>query len=256
MKKLLNEKTLLKETLNMKGFMTDKKPYNRISVLIKHYLSEGMNVVQVRAAIDKFMESHQKHYVALKWKANIDRWVKKIADKNDYTLNEIEEVKITQYEMDTISQLNDEKMKKILFVALIHSKIYNQLKEKNDNWVNSTTNEIFSDAKLSSVKMIRKELIIGELIDEGLLTQANKNKNVKIIFNENDKSKVVITVRNFTDFLYEYHKWNGAREGKCEICNDPYLIMSIKNTNSKYCDTHRESQRHEKQKEWDQKNKK
>ena len=231
MKLILNEKRILRMSLE-EDYIDKNKPSNTMRILVKHYLSKGMNKSQVYDNINKFFEVNLPDYNKVKWQKAIDSMTKYIHKTKDYNLLDINEVKITINELNTISKLNNKKLEKLSFVLLIYAKIYNQINKNEYNWVNEEHKYIFSDAKIvANVKDQGKMLHI--LKGLGLIVSSTmiESTNIKVNYTD-EESDIVLIVSDFRNYVYEYLRWKGENIINCEECK---ILFYPTNNFQKYC---------------------
>ena len=233
MKLILNEKEILNKSLE-NGYIDSKKPINTIRILTKHYLSIGMNVRQTIDSINNFLLKNMDKYNSVKWINSIETMVIKIHKAKDYKLLNIKQVEITEKELDTIKNINNEKYEKLAFILLVYAKIYNQINENDKNWVNAEHKDIFSDARIA-VKIIEQGKMIHQLIDMGLVepTVIVNKTNIKVNFADKE-SKIILIISDFRNYVYEYLRWKGKNVKECEN-EDCKILFSPTNNRQKYC---------------------
>lgn len=231
MKLILNEKQLLDTSLK-EGYIDYKKPTMTIKLLAKHYFSIGMNKSQAVDSINSFFINYFKGYNSVKWIDTIENMVYQIHRYNNYSLIDINCVEITESELTTIKNINDEKYEKLAFTFLVYAKIYNQMNHNDNNWVNEEHKYIFSDAKIM-IKKDEQGMMIHKLCEKGLIysTKIVDKTNVKVNFVDKN-SLVVLKITDFRNFVYEYLKWKGDKIETCERCG---LLIIYTNNNKKYC---------------------
>jgi len=233
MKLILNEKEMLDKSIE-EGYIDENKPSNTIRTLVKHYFSKGMSKAQVIDTVDRFFLINYPNYNSIKWQKSIINMANYIYRKKDYTIFDIKEVKITENELNTIKDINNIKLEKIAFTLLVYAKIYNQMNEKDDNWVNEEHKYIFSDAKVV-VNVKEQGKLIHNLRELGLVgsSMAVNSTNIKVNFADKDNN-VVLVISDFRNFVYEYLRWKGEKINRCEKCKILFIATNNKN---KYCST-------------------
>jgi len=231
MKLILNEKNKLEESLN-NGYVDINKPSNTIRILIKYYFSIGMNKPQVIDSIDKFFSKHMKNYNSIKWQRLIENMTNYVYKGKDYSLLNITKVEITENELKTIEKLNNIKFEKLAFTLLVYAKIYNQMNNTDENWVNEEHKYIFSDAKVA-VTIKEQGKMIHNLKELGFVESSVmvNSTNIKVNFADLD-SPIVLTVGDFRNFIYVYLRWKGENIKSCEKCN---ILIIPSNNCQKYC---------------------
>lgn len=232
MRLILNESELLTSSLN-NGYVDNKKPSNTIRILVKHFLSIGMNKEQTYESINKFLVENYKEYNSVNWYKIIKGIINKIYKSKNYQMFDVKPIKITESEINKIKILNDIKLEKLAFVLLVYAKIYNQMNNNDSNWVNEHHRHIFSDAKIAVTKNEQGKMIhtLKEkgYVDVSVMVDCT---NIKVNYIEND-SEIAITISDFRNFVYEYLKYfSPDKYIQCTECN-----KLIKPTNNRqiYC---------------------
>ncbi|WP_027399037.1 hypothetical protein [Anaerovorax odorimutans] len=228
---IINENDIVNNAL--KYNIIHKKPTITIKALIKYYYSLGYNKKNIKIEIESFMSKNYISFNNITWDNIINKLINKYAN-DSYKLLVINNIKITQIELVTISNLNNLKQEKILFVLLVYAKIFNQINNENNNWTNSKDKDIFSDAKLT-LKIVDQRLALHKLFQTNLISPAKKVDNTNICVNFiNENSKNVIILSDFRNFVYEYLKWKGEKIGYCIKCGNRFKITSNR---KQYCNS-------------------
>jgi hypothetical protein len=229
MRIILNEKKYAENALQ--NGEVDKYPTTTLRVIIKYLFRKNMSEEQIYGLIDDFIKKHLKDYNDVSRQKKIDDLISQVRN-DESNLLEIEQINITEKELDIIRNLNEIKLEKLAFVLLVYSKIYNIKNNNNTYWINSSTRDIFSDCKIAIVKK-KQELLIHELINLGLVEISHivDNTSIKIRFAD-ENSSVGIVITDFRDFVYYYLKWRGEKIGECDECDR--LFKANRNIH-KYC---------------------
>ena len=214
------------------GYIDKDKPSNTIRTLVKHYFSIGMNKPQIYDSVDKFFELNFPDYNKIKWQKSFEGMIKYVHKTKDFELLDINKVEITENELIPIVKLNNKKLEKLAFTLLVYAKIYNQLNEKDDNWVNEEHKYIFSDAKIivgvkDQGKMLHNLKELG-LVDSSVMVNST---NIKVNYADLE-SPVVLIISDFRNYVYEYLKWKGENIIKCQECE---ILFYPNNNLNKYC---------------------
>jgi hypothetical protein len=229
---ILNEKELLRKSLE-EGYIDNDKTSNTIRILAKYYFSIDMSKKQVYDSINKFFIVNYRKYNAVKWQKTFDRIIDKVCKDKDYNLLNINNIEITKAELDKIKKIDNIKFEKIAFVLLVYAKIYNQMNNKDSDWVNIDQKYIFSDAKIK--ESIYNQGIILHIFEElGLITPTKIVDHTNIKVNYIDKnSPIELVISDFRNFVYEYLKWKGKNIINCEKCG---ILFYSKNNSHKFCE--------------------
>lgn len=232
MKMILNEKAKVDGILNT-GKINNKKPMCDIRLLVKYYFSIGLDKIQVRDSIEDFLKKNYRDFNEVLWMRRLDDLVKSVS-KQKHELFIIEEVCVTQNELNTIKNIKSKMLEKLAFVLLVYAKIYNHKNNNQNNWVNADLKEIFQDVKMK-INKNDQAIMVGKLMKLGLVTKSRQidNTNLKILFVDNDySSEIIIKIIDFKSFIGEYLKWIGEKINKCVDCGE---IIKKSSNRQKYC---------------------
>jgi hypothetical protein len=229
MKLVLNEKELVRKSLE-EGYI-DKKPTNTIKILIKHYFLNGMDKQQVRATIDDFLKRNLVKYNPVKWDDILTKLIKK-AEKDTHELTVVENVHITNTELNIIQNINNIELEKLTFTYLVYSKIYNKINGNDADWVNADRSEIFKDAKIAASTQ-KQRLMVNDLIELGLIESSKRRNcsNKKVLFADH-VGEPELEITDFREIGFVYMKRKGENIGECDCCN---RLFKVKNNKHKFC---------------------
>lgn len=150
----------------------------------------------------------------------------------------IDNIKITQSELDTISSLDNLRAEKILFVLLCMAKQQSMANGFTNGLVKYSITELCKTARVS-VPADDREYILYEIVQRGLLGYPKKNNTQCLIVNFINTDEVVLELDEIDcqELAYVYLKWKNDGRGytKCQRCNR--LIKQSKNGIRKYCET-------------------
>lgn len=228
---VLNEKEYAED--HIKKHDLGKQAFFTISVLAKYYrLYFDINGKALENKLKDFVSlSHLKYENSKQyWDDMISKIVKQTKNRD---LLEIENIWITESEMETISCIKGRQNKRLAFTLLCIAK-FNIIKNPECNgWVNTKINDIFSMAHISC-KRDEKYERLNTLKTYGLIEFPQKPDkiNIRVKFIDSD-SKNILRVFDFRDLGYEYEKFNGENFVRCHECGR--LIKGNKNGTRKYC---------------------
>jgi len=235
MKLELNEinkvNTIIKEGL------VDDKPSATIRLLARYYHQQGMDIGQIIKIIDAFMLKNYSHkYNSVTWEDMIEGTVKN-AIKNNKCLMQVNDVNITETEINYIKSLGNDKFQKLAFTYLVYAKILNQMNSLNSNWIGGKyRNEIFKDAHV-------KELGKDQLKTIHNMSKCNILKLSKDIANNSisvdnyidEDSSIIWIIDDFRELGLQWMQYKGDESiKKCECCNKRFKLKTS-NSNQKYC---------------------
>ncbi len=228
---ILNEKEFAESCINNGQIVG--KPFFTLSILAKYYYHHlGYRKKKITSLLIDFMAQNYPHYEnnKLDWNSNIER----IANNaGKYTLYEIDGVWITQSEIDTITNIHNKVLERLIFTFLCLAKLGNIKNDQNNGWVNVGDKEIFTLARITC-NLQDRDIKIGKLRKLGLLELPKRNDNLscRVTFVD-DESEKVFQVCDFRELGYEYLKYKGENYITCSECG--ILTKGNKSGTKKYC---------------------
>lgn len=150
----------------------------------------------------------------------------------------IDNIKITQSELDIISSLNNLRAEKVLFVLLCMAKQQNISMGFTNGLVKYSITDLCKMARIS-VPAEDREYILYNIIQHGFLNYPKKN-NTKCLFVTfiDDIGKPVLNLDEIDckELAYVYLSWknNGKGYGRCECCGR--LMKKSKNNSKRFCE--------------------
>ena len=228
---VLNEKKYAIECLE-NGFV-GRKPFFTLSIIAKYYYyCLNYKKSKIEMLLNDFMfKNYSIGYQSdrLSWQDTIEKIVKKV---NNYTLLELDGVKITKSELKTISGIGNPNKERVMFTILCLAKFGIARNPQSNGWVNTDSKEIFKMARVSC-KAKERELYIGDLCDRGLLELPKRNDNVSLRVTFIDDGEEELFISDFREIGYEYLKYKGENFIRCAECG--ILTRGNKYGNKKYC---------------------
>lgn len=159
-------------------------------------------------------------------------------------LRQIDEVSITQAEMDIIRQCETERQQKVLFTLYVLAKVYGY----DSGWVNFGIPEIFKLANVS-MKYQDRLFMLHDIYEAGII-QINHTINkqgfkVQLV----PDSPIAITVKKFENLGRQYTAAVKPDYVCCERCQKLFKIKNKYDHSTKYCSECAEIVNREKSKE-------
>ena len=150
----------------------------------------------------------------------------------------IENIKITQSELDIIASLNNLRAEKVLFVLLCMAKQQSIANGFTNGLVKYSLPDLCKTSRIS-VPAEDREYILHNIIQNGFLGYPKKNNTQCLIVNFIDESGDAVLTLDETDckelaYLYLSWKNNGKGYTRCKECN--ILIKQSKTKPRKYCE--------------------
>lgn len=210
-----------------------KKPMETMKRVARYYLDKGYSKSQVREKLDSFLLQCEPKSSLPKWSDRLDKAAKYAAK---YPAIDIDNIEITETEMQKIDNLQSKQLKRLAFTLLCLAKYWITIKPDSDGWVNDKDNQIMSLANINtSIK--RQGLLYWQLREVGMIqfSKLVDNTNVKVCFMEQGKSAMYIT--DFRNLGYQYLMCHGEPYFECTNCGLTTKIKSPNNNRKpKYCD--------------------
>lgn len=150
----------------------------------------------------------------------------------------IDNIKITQSELDAISSLDNLRAEKILFVLLCMAKQQSMANGFTNGLVKYSITELCKMARVS-VPADDREYILYEIVRKGLLGYPKKNNTQCLIVNfiNTDEVALELDETDCQELAYAYLSWKNEGKGytKCQRCHR--LMKQGKTKPKKYCET-------------------
>lgn len=169
----------------------------------------------------------------------------------------IDNIKITQSELDAISSLDSLRAEKILFVLLCMAKQQSMSNGFTNGLVKYSITDLCKMARVS-VPADDREYILYEIVQRGLLGYPKKNNTQCLIVNFINTDEVVLELDEMDcqELAYAYLSWknDGKGYGKCQRCHR--LMKQSKTKPKKYCEECAKEVQKEQKRLWAEKSRK
>lgn len=191
---------------------------------------DGLDEKETIGRIDGFMRQNCEMYNPIKWRGVIAKCVK---EAKKYKMVQIENVGITQQELDIISSMDERRLRKLLFTLICLAKFYNKRSGTANDWVSTEYKDIFRMAHLFVTQKVQTKLL-SDLYNLGMISFGSKITNLNIHVNVIDhENEPLWLIDDFRDLGNEYvFRTEGADLMKCESCG---LVVKKKCNVHKYC---------------------
>lgn len=228
---ILNEKEYAENCL--RNGMVGIKPFITLSILAKYYYHEcGYRKKKIMTLLLEYLSKHYPRYELneFSWQTSIEKIA---SNAGAYQLYQINGVKITKSEIETIVNLHNKALERLMFTMLCLAKLNDLKNPINNGWVNADTKDIFKYARISS-RSDERETKIGKLWQMGLLEFPKRidNLNCRVTFIDHTGDEELF-VSDFRELGYEYQKYKGENFIRCAECG--ILTRGNKNGTRKYC---------------------
>lgn len=237
---IINEK-MHAEKLMETGDISQRKTSRDLKYIAKYLLGNGFSEDYTISYLIDFMNNYNNS--GSRWKNTIIGIVKDIRKQNNYFLRDVNEIRITQDEINTIKNINwsdtrlNDRMKRYAFGLIVYVKILRQ--KQKDGWVRIDNTSVFCDdigVKKQNVEI--REKTFNKLQELGLLETPRKtgSDSIKVLFVdwEEHDDDIVIPLDKMEEFKEYYEVC--ITETKF-ICRDCGMIFNIKKGKQRYCES-------------------
>ena len=202
----------------------------------------------------KWLKQHHNNFDESSY-SNVISDAIKAAEKYPFYI--IDNIKVTQLELETISSIGNLRAEKMLFVLLCMAKQQSMANGFTNGLVKYSITDLCKDARVS-VPADDREYILYDIVQRGLLGYPKKNNTQCLIvkFINTDDVALELDEIDCQELAYVYLNWKNGNKGytKCQRCGR--WIKQSKTKPRKYCegcarDSHLESKRLSEQKRRD-----
>ena len=237
------------ENADIKSIMT------KIRYITRYLIhSEHKSETDAYAETVKWLSKHHNNFDESSYSNVISDAVKGAAK---YPFYIIDNIKITQSELDVISSLDNLRAEKILFVLLCMAKHQSMANGFTNGLVKYSITDLCKDARVS-VPADDREYILYEIVQRGLLGYPKKNNTQCLIVNFINTDEVVLELDEVDcqELAYVYLKWKNDGKGytRCQKCHK--IMKQSKTKPKKYCEDCGKEVQTEQKRLWAEKNRK
>lgn len=238
---IVNEKIYVEKILES-GEPSQRNTSRDLKLIAKYLLNNSIGQEEVINYIVQYMDNYNAS--GGRWKKTITGIVKDIVKQNNYYLRDIQEVRITQKEIEIIKNIHweedkrlNDRLRRYAFGLIVYAKILKT--KKKDGWVRIDSTSVFCKdcgiKKSGSTK--QKETPFHVLQDLGLLKigRPTGSESIEVLFidwEEND-SDVVIPLKHIENFQMYYSYVIAKEMFKCCQCGEIFPIEGKRTP--KYC---------------------
>ena len=203
-----------------------------VMLIGKYYYSLGLERQEVYKSINSYLKERMDKYTPKKWSEMINNILDTIEKNGWYNLIDVDNINITKAEWNTIVGIGNVKLEKIAFVLLCYIKVHRARGSNNDKMNNIS--DVLKESGLRAVD--ENKILFADLRDLGLLQIGTlRHMFVKPLY-INEESEEYIKINDFEKVITYYNEYkNGAKYGKCKICNKRIKISNNKNKYCKVC---------------------
>lgn len=238
---IVNEKMYVEKILES-GEPSQRNTSRDLKLIAKYLLNNSIGQEEVINYIVQYMDNYNAS--GGRWKKTITGIVKDIVKQNNYYLRDIQEVRITQKEIEIIKNIHweedkrlNDRLRRYAFGLIVYAKILKT--KKKDGWVRIDSTSVFCKdcgiKKSGSTK--QKETPFHVLQDLGLLKigRPTGSESIEVLFIdwEENNSDVVIPLKHIENFQMYYSYVITKEMFKCCQCNELFSIEGKRTP--KYC---------------------
>lgn len=239
---IVNEK-MHAEKLIETGEPSQRNTSRDLKYIAKYLLGGGFSEDYTISFLIDYMDKYNNS--GKRWKNTIVGIVKDIRKQNNYYLRDIQEIRITQKEIEVIKGINweedkrlNDRLKRYAFGLVVYAKI---LKVKNKgSWVEINSTGVFcSDVGVEKQKEKLREQTFHKLKELGLVEIGSKTAsmsiNILFIDWEENESDVIIPIDDIEEFIkyYDVHVL-GSKFIECAECGKVVIVAG--KAPRKYCE--------------------
>lgn len=231
--------------------ITGYRPAMAMGVLAKYYIKKhGKTVSETKKLIEKCIVDNWPYINISDWSDYIDKVIKRA---KKFPLKEIEEIPITQKEIDVISSFPVKRHQKLAFTLLVIAK-FNYMVSGHE-WVNNSLDEINKAAGITWRSVKDKCLDVHELYIRGLVVFPKRvdSTSIKVLYMDKD-GEPVMKVKSFDNVGKVWATYNNEDYKQCVDCGKPFEASGKSRGRKIRCDncqqTYRLKYKAEKEKEY------
>ena len=238
---IVNEKMYVEKILES-GEPSQRNTSRDLKLIAKYLLNNNIGQEEVINYIVQYMDNYNAS--GGRWKKTITGIVKDIVKQNNYYLRDIQEVRITQKEIEIIKKIHweedkrlNDRLRRYAFGLIVYAKILKT--KKKDGWVRIDSTSVFCKdcgiKKSGSTK--QKETPFHVLQDLGLIQigrlTGSDSLNVLVVDWEENDDDVIIPLQHIESFELYYSYLITGNNFKCCECNGIFEIQGSRTP--KFC---------------------
>lgn len=216
----------------------DSNFYNKLRVLANYYFEEeGCSEKKVREKLSEYVCFCGESPSLNIWSDMIDAAIKRA---KKVKLIRIEEIKISESEIERINCLESTQLKRLAFTLLCLAKYRDLIVKNNDHWICYEDKEIMKLANMRP-SLTRQAELYKALSDMEYLKFPKKIDSIsmQILFTDKEQNNnTAVTVTKFKNLGYQYLKYCGEPYFECENCGTTVKQVNNKGAGrkQKYCE--------------------
>ena len=217
--------------------VTPRKVMKELRLIVQYYLSKGCTKEETVELTVQFMNDVNGNSSGEKWRKRIESTTNDIISKQDYELRDIEEILITNSELEVIRSLKDDKLRRYAFGLLIRCKIINH--RKHGQWVVLDNTSAFLKEIRVTAGGEKREKLFHELQILGLIeiTRMTGGSSIKLHYvNYSEEPIVTIPLKDINEYITYYEELvSNATVYHCLNCGIRCSWIPKKGRRPNYC---------------------
>ncbi|MCQ2543408.1 MAG: hypothetical protein MJ126_04530 [Lachnospiraceae bacterium] len=206
-----------------------------IGVLAKYYIKKkNMNSTDAKTEIKSVLVSNWPCINLYEWDERIDKAIK---SAKKFPLKEVDEIPITQNELNVINTIPVKRQQRLAFALLVIAK-FNYIVSGHE-WVNNSIDEINKIAGIKWNNIKSKYNDIHELYLKKLIIFSKKPDNIsmKVLYVDKEStSNTVINIKAFDNVGKVWSKFNNINYKFCIDCGTPFKVSGKSRGRKVRCD--------------------
>lgn len=196
------------------------------SLIIRYYIQiKGLSPAETKDKMKAFFNMNHKDYD--NWRKFVSKVIK---TSDDYPLCNIDEIPITQKEINIVDALETDIKKKVMFTFIVMGKL-KQIKSGN-SWLNDSSKSLFDRANVN-VRVADRDYIIKDLYELEYISYAKSPMNLSLHIDAIDMSgDPVFTVKDLRNIGFAWLKYKGESYTYCNECG---ILFKPTRPNNIYC---------------------
>lgn len=212
---------------------------NQSMYYVAKYLREtmGYGKVRLKDGLIRYCKKHDAHFNPITWDGQLDKWV---TSAMKYNLRVVESVKISKKELSILSNVENEKDRKILFIMLVFSKAMKKSNVRINNKRNPSQkyylkfSNFIEIAKLSEIPKFTRNDVLKVIYDyKDLFEFYDEEKElIRLDFIDLNPTEEFTIYDLDNTLLDSYQIFFGSNISSCKMCN---AVFSKNSNRQMYC---------------------
>lgn len=193
------------------------------------------DVLETYSILNSLMLNSFSNFDSLRYASYLENIAVKASE---YTLKQVDCISITKKELKRISEIDNSKLKRLLFTLLVYAKFNNALSENNNDWCNIKIKDLYKTARVSTRNSKEKALLLCRLSNYGVIdfSRKNINHNIKCLIVDKNNDDVEYTITDLRELGYQYlNIYDCSQFCYCSQCGKIIKKNKKNDYSTKYC---------------------